>query len=81
MDGSLPLIMACVGPSVDGGQFVGPVRGRDGGKADVHGPPGFRPSNKASHDAAAAAKLWTLSEEAVGETFEVDVTPVDDSDE
>ena len=75
LDGALPLIMACVGPSVDGGAFVGPER------KDTDGPPGLRRSSKASHDAAAAAKLWAFSEEAVGQTFAVDVTPLDSDGE
>ena len=59
--GALPLVRAAVDPEVRGGDFFGP-----GGRGERKGFPVRVHSNGASHDEAAAKKLWAVSEELTG---------------
>jgi len=63
--GALPEIRAAVDPSVLGGQYYGP----DGWR-EMKGNPVLVQSNKASHDAEDARKLWEISEKLTGVPFE-----------
>ena len=65
-DGSLPLLMACVGKDVSNGDFLGPTEG-----GNMVGPPGKNTIGGYGNDAEQAASLWKYSEERVGETFEI----------
>jgi NAD(P)-dependent dehydrogenase (short-subunit alcohol dehydrogenase family) len=56
--GALPLLYAATAPDVRGGDYIGP-----GGFMAYRGHPVKVQSNAASHDQAAAARLWALSEE------------------
>ena len=63
--GALPSIRAAVDPNVTGGQYYGPR-----GTMEMKGYPVLVPSNKASHDLADAQRLWDVSEELTGVTFD-----------
>jgi NAD(P)-dependent dehydrogenase (short-subunit alcohol dehydrogenase family) len=69
--GALPTLRAAVDPNVEGGDYYGP----DGYKS-MRGYPVRIESNDASHDAAAAKKLWQLSADLTGVNFD----PLDSSD-
>ena len=56
--GALPTLYAAVAPDVQGGDYIGP-----GGLFGMRGYPAQAHSNAASHDTAAAAKLWAVSVE------------------
>ena len=65
-DGALPVLYAATAPSVHGGEYFGPdgpgeMRGRH---------PKLVQFSRAAHDEAAAGRLWTVSEELTGVTFE-----------
>jgi len=62
--GALPIIRAAVDPQVSGGQYYGP-----GGKNERGGFPVVVNSSEASHNQANAHKLWEISEELTGVTF------------
>jgi hypothetical protein len=65
-DGALPLLYAATAANVHGGEYFGP----DGrGEMRGHHPiqVAFSP---AARDQAAAARLWAVSEELTGVTFE-----------
>jgi NAD(P)-dependent dehydrogenase (short-subunit alcohol dehydrogenase family) len=65
-DGALPQLYAATAPEVQGGQYFGP----DGpGERRGHHPKPVEFS-AAAHDEAAAARLWAVSEELTGVTFE-----------
>ncbi|MCY3414244.1 MAG: SDR family NAD(P)-dependent oxidoreductase [Candidatus Heimdallarchaeota archaeon] len=61
--GSLPSARAAV-DEVIGGEYFGPEKGRKGYPVKVE-------SNKASHNEADARKLWEISEELTGISFEI----------
>lgn len=61
--GALPQIRASVDTKVKGGQYYGPHRNMTGFPVVVK-------SNKASHNKADARKLWEMSEELTGISFE-----------
>jgi NAD(P)-dependent dehydrogenase (short-subunit alcohol dehydrogenase family) len=65
-DGALPVLDAATGENVRGGEYFGPdgpgeMRGRH---------PKLVQFSRAAHDEAAAARLWAVSEELTGVTFE-----------
>lgn len=62
--GALPTLYAAVGPDVTGGSYYGA-----GGLFELRGYPKRVRSTKASHDRAAAARLWALSEELTGVVY------------
>jgi len=65
-DGALPVLYAATAPNVHGGDYFGP----DGrGEMRGHHPKRVQFS-AAAHDEAAAARLWAVSEELTGVTFE-----------
>ncbi|HVT36947.1 MAG TPA: oxidoreductase [Nevskiaceae bacterium] len=60
-DGALCSLYAATAAAAKGGDYIGP-----GGLGEMRGPPKKVKSTRASHDAAAARKLWTLSEQLTG---------------
>ena len=65
-DGALPVLYAATAPNVHGGEYFGPdgpgeMRGRH---------PKLVQFSRAARDEAAAARLWAVSEELTGVTFE-----------
>jgi NAD(P)-dependent dehydrogenase (short-subunit alcohol dehydrogenase family) len=59
--GALPTLYAAAAPDVQGGDYYGPR-----GWLGLRGHPTKVPSSDRSYDTAAAAKLWTVSEELTG---------------
>jgi hypothetical protein len=59
--GALPTLYAATAPDVQGGDYYGPR-----GWPELRGYPTKVRSSDSSHDAAVAAKLWTVSEELTG---------------
>jgi NAD(P)-dependent dehydrogenase (short-subunit alcohol dehydrogenase family) len=64
--GALPTVRAATDPAAAGGDYYGPS-----GFGELTGPPRRVTSSARSHDQAAAARLWTVSEELTGVTFGV----------
>jgi len=64
--GALPTLRAAVDPNAEGGDYYGP-----GGFMEQRGYPVLVQSNGASHNATDAKRLWQVSEELAGVTFEV----------
>jgi NAD(P)-dependent dehydrogenase (short-subunit alcohol dehydrogenase family) len=65
-DGALPVLYAATAPSVHGGEYFGPA-----GLGEMRGHhPKLVQFSRAAHDEAAAARLWAVSEELTGVTFE-----------
>jgi hypothetical protein len=62
--GALPIIRAAVDPQVVGGQYYGPD-----GKNERGGFPVVVNSSENSHNQDDAQKLWEVSEELTGVTF------------
>ena len=63
--GALPTLYAATVPDVRGGEYFGP-----GGFAEMWGSPKKVRSSARSHDAADAARLWEISEDATGVRFD-----------
>jgi len=59
--GALPTLYAATSDEVRGGDYIGPSR-----MFESWGPPAKVKSNARSHDAAAAARLWNVSEDLTG---------------
>ena len=59
--GALPTLYAATAPDVSGGDYIGPD-----GFGELWGHPKKVQSNRRSHDTAAAAKLWEISEKLTG---------------
>jgi NAD(P)-dependent dehydrogenase (short-subunit alcohol dehydrogenase family) len=66
--GVLPQLYAATNPAVEGGQYIGPD-----GIAEQRGHPKLAGSSGAARDEAAARRLWEVSEELTGVSFEVPV--------
>lgn len=64
--GALPTLRAAVDPTADGGTYYGPA-----GPGGLTGRPERVESNKASHDRDVAARLWEVSEDLTGVSFEI----------
>ena len=64
--GALPTLHAATDPGVLGGQYYGPD-----GLGERTGHPRLVTSSKQSHDPAIQQRLWTVSEELTGVTFQV----------
>ena len=62
--GALPTLMAATMPGLPGGSYLGP-----GGPGEMRGAPKIVRTSRAARDEAAAARLWSLSEEATGVRF------------
>jgi len=65
--GALPLIYAATDPEISGGEYVGP-----GGLFDMRGYPEPQRSNDRSYDEDRAARLWTVSEDETGVSYDID---------
>ncbi len=65
--GALPLLYAATAPDAEGGAYYGP-----GGLLDMRGNPERQESNDASRDEAVAERLWDVSEELTGVTFDIE---------
>jgi NAD(P)-dependent dehydrogenase (short-subunit alcohol dehydrogenase family) len=63
-DGALPQLYAATAPEAEGGQYIGPD-----GKRERKGAPTVVQPVPASHDTAAANRLWDVSEELTGVRF------------
>ncbi|SDJ29693.1 NAD(P)-dependent dehydrogenase, short-chain alcohol dehydrogenase family [Halovenus aranensis] len=64
--GALPMLYAATSPEIAGGEYVGP-----GGFMNMRGAPAVQSSSDRSTDEAAAARLWEVSEELTGVTFDI----------
>jgi hypothetical protein len=65
-DGALPVLYAATAANVHGGEYFGP-----GGPGEMRGHHPKQVSfSRAAPDEAAAARLWAVSEELTGVTFE-----------
>jgi NAD(P)-dependent dehydrogenase (short-subunit alcohol dehydrogenase family) len=62
--GALPTVRAATDPDAAGGDYYGPA-----GFGEFTGPPHRVRSNGRSRDAAAAQRLWTVSEQLTGVTY------------
>lgn len=62
--GALNLLYAAVAPTVNGGDYIGPT-----GFQGMRGAPGKVRSNAESYDAAVAGRLWQISVELTGVTY------------
>jgi NAD(P)-dependent dehydrogenase (short-subunit alcohol dehydrogenase family) len=65
--GALPMLYAATAPGIAGGEYVGP-----GGFMNMRGPPAKQDSSDLSTDETLAARLWDVSEEATGVSFDLD---------
>ena len=66
--GALPQLYAATNPEAEGGQYIGPD-----GIAEQRGYPEPVGSSGAARDEAAARRLWEVSEELTGVSFELPV--------
>ncbi|QLC34829.1 SDR family oxidoreductase (plasmid) [Halarchaeum sp. CBA1220] len=64
--GAWPLLYAATHPSIDGGEYVGP-----GGFRNMRGHPTTQESSERSYDRATARRLWSVSEELTGVTYDL----------
>ena len=65
--GALPMLYAATDPSVDGGTYVGPD-----GFRNMRGHPAEQSSSDRSYDGNTAERLWTVSEDLTGVTYDFD---------
>ncbi len=65
-DGALPEVLAVAGNEAQNGAYYGPTR-----FGDSRGPVGDSKISDAAMDAEAGARLWTLSEELLGITWDI----------
>jgi NAD(P)-dependent dehydrogenase (short-subunit alcohol dehydrogenase family) len=65
LDGALPTLYAATMPDVRGGAYLGPD-----GRFETVGSPKFVKSSRAAGDVAAARRLWEVSEQMTGVTYE-----------
>jgi hypothetical protein len=61
------MLYAATAPGVEGGEYVGP-----GGLFDMRGAPEKQRSNDKSYDEDRAERLWAVSEESTGVSFDFD---------
>ncbi|MEF8883038.1 MAG: oxidoreductase [Halapricum sp.] len=64
--GALPMLYAAVAEDVDGGSYVGP-----GGLLNMRGTPEEQRSSDRSYDRETAKRLWEVSTEATGMTYDL----------
>ncbi|MGB9985868.1 oxidoreductase [Salarchaeum japonicum] len=64
--GAWPLLYAATEPDIDGGEYVGPT-----GLFDMRGHPGTQQSSDRSYSEDTARRLWTVSEELTGVSFDL----------
>jgi len=67
--GALPMIYGAVADDVDGGSYIGP-----GGFLQMRGAPEPQRSSDRSYDQDTARRLWDVSEEATGVTYDLPTT-------
>ena len=65
--GALPMLYAATDPSVEGGTYVGP-----GGFRNMRGHPVEHASSDRSYDEDTAERLWSVSEDLTGVTYDFD---------
>lgn len=65
-EGALPLLMAGTWAQAEGGDYFGPQ-----GRFGARGAPGWTGTSDAARDEAAQRRLWTVSEELTGVTYDV----------
>jgi NAD(P)-dependent dehydrogenase (short-subunit alcohol dehydrogenase family) len=65
--GALPMLYAATAPDIEGGEYVGP-----GGFMNMRGAPEIQASSDRSTDEDLAGRLWEVSENITGITFEAD---------
>ncbi|WP_380675664.1 oxidoreductase [Salinigranum sp. GCM10025319] len=65
--GALPLLYAATAPDVSGGDYVGP-----GGLLNMRGHPEKQRSSERSYDRDVAERLWRVSEDLTGVTYDFD---------
>ncbi|WP_238478256.1 oxidoreductase [Natranaeroarchaeum sulfidigenes] len=65
--GSLPLLYAATAADIEGGEYIGP-----GGLLNMRGYPERQRSSEASYDRELARKLWRISVELTGVSYEFD---------
>jgi NAD(P)-dependent dehydrogenase (short-subunit alcohol dehydrogenase family) len=63
--GALPMLYAATAPKISGGEYVGP-----GGFMNMRGSPAIQESSDLSTDEGLAARLWKVSEELTGVSFD-----------
>ncbi len=63
--GALPTLYAATAPDVKGGEYFGPS-----GLFELHGHPKRVKSNRRSYDEDTAARLWEVSEQLTGVSFD-----------
>jgi len=64
--GAWPLLYAATAPDIDGGEYVGP-----GGLANMRGYPTVQSSSERSRDRDVARRLWSVSEDLTGASFDL----------
>jgi NAD(P)-dependent dehydrogenase (short-subunit alcohol dehydrogenase family) len=64
--GTLPLLYAATAENVDGGDYIGP-----GGPMEMRGYPTHVESSERSHDHETARRLWDVSEELTGVSYDL----------
>ncbi len=67
--GVLPLLYAATAPDIDGGEYIGP-----GGFMDMRGHPEEQRSSDRSYDESTAERLWKVSEELAGVSYDLETT-------
>jgi len=67
--GALPMLYAATAPEIEGGEYVGP-----GGLFGMRGAPTVRQSSDRSYDRERAERLWSVSEELTGVTYDLEAT-------
>ncbi|MCU4718221.1 oxidoreductase [Halapricum hydrolyticum] len=70
--GALPMLYAAVVDDLDGGSYVGP-----GGFLNMRGAPDVQRSSDRSYDRDTATRLWDVSEDATGVTYDLPATAAD----
>jgi len=66
VDGALPMLYAATAPGVEGADYVGP-----GGFMQMRGAPEVQRSSERSYDRETARRLWAVSEELTGVTYDL----------
>lgn len=65
--GVLPLLYAATAPDITGGEYIGP-----GGFMEMRGHPEEQRSSDRSYDESTAKRLWKVSEELTGVTYDLE---------
>jgi hypothetical protein len=59
------MLYAATAPEIEGGEYVGPT-----GLLNLRGPPGIQQPSELARDDTLAERLWEVSSELTGVTFE-----------